>query len=215
MLLQLIGWAGTFIYLAAYVYVSRVSDYRRGLYFGGNLVGALCILAVSLGLHSWQAVVINGFWAVISVAGLLALRPRWPAPPPWMLGGVVVVAVGTSAILLFIDASLAIGLLGWSATATFCLGYCLFATEKLAPGHFFLLNAYSASAIIPQLVVDGNYPTVGLEAAWTVISLMGWRRTAAARQPKRSGSLPPDPPPLQAPPPKHRRRGGQPTPPGS
>ena len=66
-LLALIGWSGTLLYLLNHAYISLAPNWKSTIYYGGNLIAALCLVLTSAVAQSWQAVVINSFWAIISV----------------------------------------------------------------------------------------------------------------------------------------------------
>ena len=70
---EVIGWFGTVLYLINHVYISLNSQYKKNIYYVGNAIAALALVLSSLVVSSMQAVIINGFWAIVSVALLITL----------------------------------------------------------------------------------------------------------------------------------------------
>lgn len=175
MWVQAIGWLGTVLYLTSYLYLSIYKHASLLVYHACNFVAAACITVVSVVLHSWQAVVINVIWGLISVArvfeqplGFLRFKPAYLEAVLGLCSGVALFA------LPFLPA-FSFNLMAWSATMAFCLGYLLFASEMVGKSRFFIYNAFAALVILPQLWVDVNYPTFAMEMIWFVISIYGWR----------------------------------------
>lgn len=168
-----LGYLGTVIYLGNHTYVSLSSRYSDRLYFSGNLIAAFCVAGSSLALWSWQAVVTNLFWALVSIQRLrggnfhsgwvkaAALRP---------LFGIATVAL-VLALLLRPEAAIAV--MGWISVASFVIAYVLFAADQLPKQAYLWLNAAAALLIIPQLWVDKNMPVLVLEVAWAILSVYG------------------------------------------
>lgn len=176
MSLALIGWAGTLIYLLGHAYISLQPRWKPLLYYGGNFIAGSSLVASSLALGSWQAVVINGFWAGISLAvlGRVSLA-RLGFARIW-LDAVFVALLGAGLAAAVVEPAWAVRILGWSSAVVFCAGYLLFSAQRLPPQGYFLYNAYAASALLPQLIVDANWPVFVLEACWAVLSLYAWSR---------------------------------------
>lgn len=171
---ELLGWFGTAVYLVNHALLSARRIRRGNVYFAGNAIAAAVIAVSSFALPSWQAVVVNGFWVVASVAGLLgasiAASVRPSARGLWLLCGAIA-AIGL--LLSVYDQYLAAATIGWSATLLFCGVYLLFAVGDLAQRSFLLCNAAAAFGLLPILTLDNNWPVVALEVAWGTLSLAG------------------------------------------
>lgn len=174
--LDLLGWAGTLSYLVAHAYISVVNDWKKALYYSGNLFAAASLVLTSVVLESWQAVAINAFWGGVSI--LLLLRKDLSGVPFTARGYGLVVGLFLVATLFlsFYKGSFQFGLQGWASTFVFCAGYLLFCANKLSLKAYFAGNAYAAAGIMPQLWLDNNWPVFGLEACWVVISVYGFYR---------------------------------------
>ncbi|WP_031551323.1 CBU_0592 family membrane protein [Parvularcula oceani] len=186
-MLDLIGWAGTLLYLVNHGLLSRAGGAADRRYYVLNLIAAAALTFTSAIEASWQAVGTNAFWTVLSLYGILGLddgpalplRPKWLLPPLAALGAAGI-AAAPFAPLLGAEA------LGWAGTLTFSLSYLLFSAGRIVRRDFLGLNALAALALIPILAIDGNWPVFGLEVAWFVLSVWGWRsvRGVAASPPQ-------------------------------
>lgn len=74
---SIIGFVGTACIIAAYAYLTFQDEPNPYILHGTNLTGA-ALLTVSLMVHTnWPSLVLEGFWALIAVAGLIkATRKR-------------------------------------------------------------------------------------------------------------------------------------------
>ena len=178
--MQATGWLGTMLYLGAHLYLSGGGRAKWTVYYTVNFIAAFCISITSAVLHSWQAVIINVCWGLISAAGMGRLSLKFlrfnPVFLEVALGLCFVVSMGS----LPFAARFSIALLAWSATLAFSFGYLLCASERITKRCFFLYNAYAALVILPQLWIDTNYPTLALEVLWFGISLFGWGNSRKA-----------------------------------
>lgn len=72
-----IGICGSILFIGAFLYANRAAVLNKLLFNALNLVGAILLL-ISLSVHfNLAAVVLEGAWAAIALAGLVsALRVR-------------------------------------------------------------------------------------------------------------------------------------------
>ncbi|MDO6427010.1 hypothetical protein Q4489_08310 [Thalassotalea sp. 1_MG-2023] len=172
-MLVLIGWIGTVLYLINHAYISFVRHWKPNIYYGGNLLAAVVLVISSLAVSSYQAVFINAFWAMVS----LAILRHWPinkipaSTRLFYLG--LFVFVSYFCYQYIASGVINIALLGWSSAYAFTAGYLLFCCKKLNHLAYLLLNAYAAIVLLPQLWQDQNLPVFALEIAWAAISLVG------------------------------------------
>ena len=178
-LLTYIGWAGTIIYLVNHAYISVVSNWKRLVYFGGNFCAAALLVVQSVYLQSWQAVVINGFWMIVSIcllAGMSFDKIKIEAKHYYQCCGLLLL------ILMFVSAysfwasqqwSMSIQVFGWSSAFVFCSSYFLFSATRISSRAYLILNAYAALALLPLLWQKENWPVFALEVAWAGISIYG------------------------------------------
>ncbi len=75
MFVQLVGWCGAVLLIAAYggVTAGRV-PVTGALFQGLNLAGAVLLGVSSAALGAWFSVGLNVFWAVVAVAGIVRAR---------------------------------------------------------------------------------------------------------------------------------------------
>jgi hypothetical protein len=178
LLWSVVGWTGAALYLGAYLYLAGSVAPQVRVYYATNLLAALLVCLSSVDFGTWPTVVINGFWAGVSS---VALRGRDVAPgflrAP-VLNSLLTTLLATScavAVVLWLHAGApaAASLLGWSSAAAFCFGYLLFAAEGIERRAFLAYNLYAALVLLPRLILDSNWPVVGLEVVWALVSLGG------------------------------------------
>jgi len=76
-----VGFLGTACIIGAYAYLTWQDDPNPYILHGTNLTGA-ALLTISLLVHTnWPSLVLEGFWALIAIAGLIkAMRKRTEQP---------------------------------------------------------------------------------------------------------------------------------------
>ena len=169
-LIESIGWFGTIVYLLNHAYLSLISNWREKIYFSGNLIAAIALMVSAASLFSWQALCINGFWALISFLLLSGFDiKKTPVKTQWFYFALAFLWVYLLANTLKSD-SLDISALGWTSTLAFCASYLLFTSGSMSIHVYLLWNTYAALALLPQLWIDTNWPNFGLEVAWAFIS---------------------------------------------
>lgn len=174
MLMLIIGWCGTILYLANHAYISLVKQWRPTVYFMGNLLAATALTVQSLHISSWQAVAINGFWMLISALLLLGVKMdsvTVSAKPYFLISGLALVALLSS--FLYVELHMFYAILGWSSAYFFCSSYFLFSAKRISSRAYLCINVYAALALLPQLWLNANYPVFTLEIAWATVSLIG------------------------------------------
>lgn len=173
MIFVMFGWCGTLIYLVNHAYISLVPQRNNAIYYGGNFLAAILLVISSVASGSYQAVVINGFWALISIVVFANLDlKRLPVSRQFFNA---VIALFAIAILYngLVSEQLDIRLLGWSSAFVFSASYLLFSVAKIRILTYLLWNAYAAFALLPQVWLDENWPVFGLEVCWGCISIYG------------------------------------------
>ena len=133
-MIALLGWFGSILYLINHGYISVVKSWNPKIYYSGNLFAALSLVLSSLMIFSYQAVVINGFWAIISVLLLMKVDvAKFPLSKRLFIIGFVAILCW----LAFVgsqegwQSSMFFVYLGWSSSYVFCLSYFLFCSKKL------------------------------------------------------------------------------------
>lgn len=176
MIISMLGWFGSILYLINHGYISVYKNWKTHIYYSGNCIAALSLMVSSFMLLSYQAVVVNGFWALISM--LLLLNVNVAKVP--MSKRIFYVG-----FISFVTISLIIGFhygwaapvfhvyIGWSSSYVFCLSYFLFCSKKINQISYLMLNFYAAIALLPILYSQENWPVFTLEVCWAAISIYG------------------------------------------
>lgn len=175
-LLEILGWSGTLTYLVNHTYLSLFSKWKKHIYYSGNLVAALALMISSAAITSWQAVFINGFWALVSLLLLIGLDlKKSPINPAFFY-------LSLAALLIWLlirsihEGEINVFILGWTSTLSFCAGYLLFSAGRMSVEAYLFWNTYAALMLLPQLWLDQNWPNFYLEVVWSVISAYGFIR---------------------------------------
>lgn len=138
----ILGWVGTILYIVNHAYLSLYSQCRRDIYYLGNLLAASALVVSSSAIQSWQAVAINGFWAIISLLMLASVSLRALAfgsrRAQVLMSGVV--AIAAVAVIKSPDQL-------WNA-----------------------LNWIAALMTLPPLWLQQNYSVFCLEVTWAGLS---------------------------------------------
>lgn len=174
MLLTIIGWLGTVLYLANHAYISLIKNWRPKVYFLGNLIAATSLTVQSVYISSWQAAAINGFWMVISALLLIGVKMdsvKITAKPYFVFSGILLTSVLST--FIFVELTQFYDILGWSAAYFFCSSYFLFSAKRISSRAYLAINVYAALVLLPQLWLQANYPVFALEIAWALVSLIG------------------------------------------
>ena len=172
----ILGWFGSFLYLVNHAYISIVKGWNTKLYYSGNFIAAMSLVVSSLLIFSYQAVVINAFWAVVSILLLIKFDvAKVPLSKRIFFLGFIAILVwllisgsqnGWQSTTFYSH-------LGWSSSYVFCFSYFLFCSKKLSHVNYLLLNIYAACALLPLLWQQQNWPVFSLEVVWATISAYG------------------------------------------
>ena len=169
--LEVLGWTGTLLYLINHGYISFYNNWNKTIYYSGNGVAAILLIITSLAIGSWQAVIINLFWAAISARFLIGIVVKRPIITKQYFEYLLVLMISIALISIFLFPNWTFSILGWSSVWAFCIGYLLFSSNHLLPRYYFLYSAYAAIALLPQLWLDLNMAVFFLEIIWAMMSL--------------------------------------------
>lgn len=98
MVVEVLGWVGALVVLAAYALFSLGRLPNGPLYQVLNLVGGACV-AVNVASHgAWPSTIVNGIWAVIAVVVLAGMLRRRRATGTTGAAGMAVVPVVTGPV---------------------------------------------------------------------------------------------------------------------
>lgn len=173
MMIASLGWIGTILYLINHTYISINKNWQKKVYYGGNALAAMCLIISSYFTNSWQAIVINAFWAIISVALFfnISLSSIKFSKRLFYVSLISMLTVFFGGYL--VQNQLNFALLGWTSAFVFSGCYLLFSSQKMLPRYYLCWNAFAAIALLPQLWLDQNWPVFSLEIVWAIISLYG------------------------------------------
>lgn len=172
-MILIIGWIGTTLYLIGHAYISLLTIWQKKIYYSFNLAAAVCLVFSSVYNESWQAVVINGFWTVISLLLLLKVDLTSTKFSIRQYYAILSLFVLNLMIQSLQQSSLDYAALGWISAYVFSAAYLLFSAEKMCHSHYLLWNFLAATILLPQLWIDQNWPVFGLEIVWAMISIYG------------------------------------------
>lgn len=173
MTIAVIGWCGTILYLLNHGYISLNKNWRKSIYYTANAIAAICLIISSSINNSWQAVVINGFWAIISFSLLLNLDLTKIKFSKRLFHLIIAIMLAIFIGQYALSNNANLPLLGWTSAFVFSACYLLFSSEKMLPRYYLCWNAFAALALLPQLYLDQNWPVFTLEISWAVISIYG------------------------------------------
>ena len=176
MMVVALGWLGSVLYLINHGYISVVKNWQPKIYYAGNFIAAVSLVISSIFVLSYQAVVINGFWALISIMLLVNIDvSKIPLSKKLFNIGLILIL----AWIIYVGFQYGVAssnlhvFLGWSSTYVFCLSYFLFSSKKLSHFKYLLFNIYAACALLPLLWAQQNWPVFSLEVCWALISAYG------------------------------------------
>ena len=175
MIAATLGWLGTILYLLAHVWLSAFKNRANYNYYLANLVAALLVAISSLMLSSWQPVVINLFWALVSFAAMRAYQlPRLPFSNLQLYSALGILFISGAVLLVLFASAQGMAVWAWSSTIAYCLGYWRFSAGRLSQQSYYLVNTYAALMLLPQLYNDANWPVLVLQVVWAAVSIWGW-----------------------------------------
>lgn len=188
--MEVVGWIGTSLYLLAQVLLS-VFSISRSRYVMLNALAAFLVSVYSLYVWSLQPVFINVVWTVLSLIGLKVVADQARIKKGSRVGlksdgdnlSLLLIASGALVFLLGYG-FLGMGPLLWLSWLSFWLysaTYFCFIFFRLSDFWFFALCIVSAAIIIPQLLLDGNFPVVGVQVLWIFWSSVGVIRVMLGR----------------------------------
>lgn len=178
-----LGWCATGVYLGAHAYLSVVQQYRRDVYLLLNVLGGVLLMVASVGMSSPHAVVINGYWAVVSLLALggLFARMRITVPRGWMLAALYALIAITSLVVIAQAGKphAVVATVGWAGTVTYCAIYWLIATRQIARSSYLWLSIAAGLCVLPAYADDANWPSFAMNLCWIGISAYGLARRRA------------------------------------
>ncbi|MEM9937814.1 MAG: hypothetical protein AAF768_03115 [Pseudomonadota bacterium] len=174
MIFEIAGWISFGVYLWAHALVSIFRSDNRPFYYLLNIIAAVLLMVSSFAIASWQSVLINLFWGVVSYAGYSqssTFKSYSPRPRLTIAPGVVLLLVGVVWSFISFEATLTI--LGWAGVWLFCGAYLLFASERITRRGYLWFSIISYALLLPIYYVQANWPSFTLGVFWTLITVFG------------------------------------------
>lgn len=191
-----IGWLATTLYLIAQGYISLNPNYKRTPFFVLNILAGVLLTGASIGMESYQAVAINAYWAIVSLAALFHLFTRFHfrMPIPWLWGICGLLAVASIAGILALGPAgpLIIDVIGWNGTIIYCGSYFLMAIRNISRISYLWVNAISGVMLLPAYAMADNWPSFVLNVVWVILSVIGAVRGERMAPPRKT-VITPDP----------------------
>ncbi|MEO1324298.1 MAG: hypothetical protein AAFV59_14960 [Pseudomonadota bacterium] len=174
MIFEIAGWAAFALYLLSHAYLSIFKSIHRPSYFAMNVAAAVLLTVSSVAISSWQAVLINVFWLVVSYAGLTdsSILQRI-VPRLWRTLAPAAILTVTGAIVLLSDYARALDLLGWAGVWLFCGSYLLFTAQKVSRVSYLWMSLVAYALLLPIYFVQSHWPSFTLGVAWSAITIIG------------------------------------------
>ncbi|MEH6813809.1 MAG: hypothetical protein V7677_14845 [Motiliproteus sp.] len=171
-----LGWMGTAFYILAHGWLSVLKRQPEQGYYWANFLAAVLVALSSAMLTSWQPVLINGFWALVSLAAIYHFQLPNLNVSNRRIFILVCIMFCTGVLALVLFGRTGIDILAWSSVAAFCLSYWRFVARQLSRKAYFLFGAYAAFTLLPKLYFDQNWPVFLLEVIWGGLSVIGYLR---------------------------------------
>lgn len=182
MIYLIIGWMGTALYLLNHAVYSVHSNYSLRKYYIFNFLAALFVTINSVYLLSYQPVVTNVYWMVVSILGFLSFEEYPRVYPKRVFYGLGAILICASVALWAYGQFTAFELMGWLSVFVYCSSYFLLVTEKFSRREYQIGSFIAAVLIIPSLFLKQNWPMVVLEVAWAALSFYSVIRTNSNRK---------------------------------
>lgn len=173
--IEIIGWSGSILYLLSYILLAINLIDKGRVYYYLNIVAALFVIIISFEKTTYQAVVINFLWGLISFNSIYKFfKTSAPLKPAFFRFINILLLLTVTAITL-LNANFGIQLFGWLSVIYFISSYFYFASNYISEKEFHIWNFLAALAIIPQLYIDQNWPVIVLEVFWAAFAVWGYK----------------------------------------
>ncbi len=173
-IIEIVGWCGSLLYLLSYILLAvNLIEKGKGYYYL-NIIAAIFVIIISLEKTTYQAVVINLLWGMISLNSLYRFfKTKAPIKlSVFRLINILLLLIFTS--VLFLNVTEGINLFGWLSVVYFISSYFYFASSYISEKEFHIWNFLAALSIIPQLYIDQNWPVIVLETFWAAFAVWGY-----------------------------------------
>lgn len=172
----IIGWVAIVFTITNYFLLTTFKDYKRRTYYTVTILPCTLSSISCVMLESWIPLINNLFAVFISLYFLITHKNLKVNMSKQLfdIGLYSIVAVACAS--LFVSTSTGADIFAFSAAYIFAIGYLLYCGNAFNNLEYFLYNAYAGVAIIPSLYFDENWPLVGLNIFWLILSLRGYYR---------------------------------------
>lgn len=176
MLLSIIGWSGSLLYLLAQILLALFSLSQRK-YVIINAAAAIFVSIHSLSLDSLQPIIINLSWSALSIISILVHQPVTEQPQSnhgnWKATTIIISGVLFLVTLALFNSINIFLSMSWMSVWLYLSSYLLFIFFRLSMSSFLLSGLLAAVFLLPQLLIDSNYPVITIQVLWIVTCLLG------------------------------------------
>lgn len=174
MLAQIIGWFGTSIYIGSHGYFTLSKNPSLKIYFTAIIFAASCVGLSAFLLESEQMAAIQALLALMAV---LSLKER-VFPKIELISKLLRYAAIAGLALVFRDIlkgepGQITNFLSWTAVFILANGFILMGAGKITRLSYFAISILFAGMVAPQLIIDDNYPAIGIQIFFAVFSAIG------------------------------------------
>lgn len=175
MILEIIGWAGSILYILSYFLLSYNIIKREKLYYLLNKIAALLIIIISVYKETYQSVIVNLIWLYISYLGYINKTLTFKFFTENIMHMISILFLSASFLIIcFFNYFLFIEVLAWFSVFAFSSAYFLFSVKEIKEKMFHLYNFIAALSLIPKMIEFENYQVLILEILWAFFALSAY-----------------------------------------
>lgn len=183
MLVEILGWIGSIIYIVAYFLISKGKIDKDKMYYLLNMIAAVLVSIVSIAKMTIQPVFTNLFWLYVSYVSYIEKEIKFKFINKKILDFILVVMGIYSVVTFFIwDYLYCFDILAWLSVVAFVGSFYLFSIDKINTQSFHLYNIIAALSVIPKMVAFDNYQVACLEILWAIFAIKAYFKASKDRE---------------------------------
>ncbi len=175
LIIEIIGWIGSIMYLVAYFLLSNKIIEKDKLYYLLNIVAAVLVAILSTYKNTMQSVFLNLFWGYLSYFAYINKEFKFNIISVRLFNISISALLIVSFILLLLKKQfLALDTLAWISVFVFIVSYYLLLVNKISLQSFNIYNFIAAFIIIPKMYTFENYQVAFVQAIWAFFALKAY-----------------------------------------
>lgn len=178
LIVELIGWIGSIIYIISYFLIAYKFITKGKLYYLLNKIAAFLIIIISVYKNTFQPIVINVIWLYISYLGYHNKKINFNFLNKKSMHIISAILFSISFLLLIINYKLAFDIFAWFSVFAFSISYLLYSMNKIGDKVFHFYNFLAAISLIPKMILFGNFQVALLELIWGILALVAYIKTS-------------------------------------